>query len=160
MVYTLGIDQSYTCTGYVLVDESGAVYKFGTFKTNKENDIYARALELAEFIKKLVKENAIKDVRIEGLAFGIRGDATRDLAGLQFTVITALRSAHPEVTVKVIAPTSLKKFATGTGKSDKAAMMTAVPADVMEQFVTAKFKKSSGLCDLSDAYWLAVFKSD
>lgn len=160
MVYTLGIDQSYTCTGYVLVDESGAMYKFGTFKTNKEKDIYARALELADFIKKIVKDNGIKDVRIEGLAFGIRGDATRDLAGLQFTVITGLRAADPEVKVTVIPPTSLKKFATGTGKSDKAAMMTAVPTEVMDQFVTAKYKKSSGLADLADAYWLAKFKSE
>lgn len=160
MKYTLGIDQSYTCTGYVLVDESGEMYKFGTFKTTKESDIYARSIELAEFITKLVKDNNVKDVRIEGLAFGGSGDATRNLAGLQFVVITNLRTAHPDTKVTIIAPTSLKKFATGSGKSDKLAMISSVPEKVMDEFVTAKLKKSSGLADVTDAYWLAKFKTE
>jgi len=159
MQYTLGIDQSYTCTGYVIVDESNVIHKFGTFKTTKDKDVYERAIELADFIEDLVTQYSIKDVRIEGLAFGIRGDATRDLAGLQFVVITRLKVKHPSTVVKIIAPTSLKKFATGTGKSDKAAMITAVPQNVMDKFVTAKLKKSSGLADVTDAYWLALFKS-
>lgn len=159
MKYTLGVDQSYTCTGYVLIDETGKMTKFGTFKTDKEKDIYARSLELAEFIKTLVKDNNVTDMRIEGLAFGGSGDATRNLAGLQFVVITNLRQAYPDTKVTIIAPTSLKKFATGSGKSDKLAMISAVPEAVMEEFVTAKLKKTSGLADVVDAYWLSKFKT-
>lgn len=155
MEHTLGIDQSYTCTGYVLLDESEAMTKFGTFKTDKTKDVFLRAIELADFVLKLIDDNNVKKVRIEGLAFGIRGDATRDLAGLQFTVITQIRKKHPGIDILIIPPTSLKKFATGTGKSEKAAMISHLPDAVQLAFTEAKYKKSSGLADLADAYWLS-----
>lgn len=154
----LGIDQSYTSSGYCVVDESGEVKDFGTFKTPKAADVYDRAVALAAFISAKVTEHDAREVHIEGLAFGIRGDATRDLAGLLFTIVTTLRRVNPSVSISIIAPTSLKKFATNSGKADKAAMMAAVPPAVLEQFTDANYKKSTGLADICDAYWLASYK--
>lgn len=158
MKRTIGIDQSYTSTGYCVVDESGAVVDFGTFKSAKANDVYDRATQVATFVSDKVREHNAVAINLEGLAFGIRGDATRDLAGLLFTIITTLRRNNGAVPHGIIAPTSLKKFATGTGKSDKAAMIAAVPQNVLDQFTEAKYKKTTGLADLCDAYWLAKFK--
>lgn len=157
MQRTLGIDQSYTNSGYVVKDESGAVIDFGTFKSAKAMDVYDRAAAVAGFIVDKAVEHSVKCVNIEGLAFGIRGDATRDLAGLLFTIVTTLRRRTSDITLTVIAPTSLKKFATGSGKSDKAAMISSVPKDVLDRFTEAKYKKTTGLADLCDAYWLASF---
>lgn len=141
-----------------MVDESGSVIEFGTFKSAKAMDVYDRASQVATFITDKAIEHNVKAVNIEGLAFGIRGDATRDLAGLLFTIITTIRRRAGQIPVSVIAPTSLKKFATGSGKSDKAAMIAAVPAGVMQSFIEAKYKKTTGLADLCDAYFLASFK--
>lgn len=155
----LGIDQSYTSSGYC-IKKDGVLVEFGIFKSSKELDVYDRAVQVANFISAKLSDHAISQVNIEGLAFGIRGDATRDLAGLLFTVITTIRRVNPGVPVSIIAPTSLKKFATGSGKSDKAAMMSAVPVEILDQFTEAKYKKTTGLADLCDAYWLATFNEN
>lgn len=153
----LGIDQSYTSTGYCILDETGNfVDVFGTFKSTATNDVYDRALQIANFITTLVATHHITHMCIEGLAFGIRGDATRDLAGLLFVVITNIRSSCNHVSCVVVAPTSLKKFATGSGKADKAAMISAVPEQIQEKFKRS-YKKTTGLGDVSDAYWLAQY---
>lgn len=157
MARILGFDQSYTSSGYCVSVDSN-VTAFGTFKTNKELEVYKRAIETADFVVKLVQEHNVEEIHFEGLAFGIRGDATRDLAGLLFTIITTVIRQIPDTKYTIIAPTSLKKFATGTGKSDKKAMIENVPPEVMEQFVTAKFKKTTGLADITDAYWLSLYK--
>lgn len=154
----LGIDQSYNNTGYVFKNEAGVMTDFGTFKSAKANDIYARAIQVANFVADKAVEHNAERLHIEGLAFGIRGDATRDLAGLLFTIITTLRNRSINVDVEIIAPTSLKKFATGSGKSDKAAMMEKLPPSILEQFTDANYKKSTGLTDLADAYWLSRFE--
>lgn len=151
----IGIDQSYTSSGYCVVDESGAVIDFGTYKTDSSLDMYDRALDVAMFVLDKVREHKAVSFNIEGLAFGIRGDATRDLAGLLFTIVTHLRAADRCISSTVIPPTQLKKFATGSGKADKKAMMEAVPEHVINVFKDAGYKKTTGLADICDAYWLA-----
>lgn len=158
MSNTLGIDQSYTSSGYCVNDEGGNMLDFGTFKSTKASDVYDRAAQVADFIVGKAIEHNVKRVNIEGLAFGIRGDATRDLAGLLFTIVTTIRRRTSDVALTVVAPTSLKKFATGTGKSDKAAVIAAVPQTILDRFTEAKYKKTTGLADVCDAYWLARFR--
>jgi Holliday junction resolvasome RuvABC endonuclease subunit len=158
MRHTLGFDQSYTNSGFCVTDESGAVIDFGTFKSAKAMDVYDRATAVAQFVIDTVNKHNVVHVNLEGLAFGIRGDATRDLAGLLFTIVIALRRSAPSVTMTVVPPTTLKKFATGTGKSDKAAMISSVPAETLQRFEDAKFKKTTGLADVCDAYWLSKYK--
>jgi Holliday junction resolvasome RuvABC endonuclease subunit len=156
---TLGFDQSYTNSGFCVTDEAGSVLDFGTFKSAKAMDVYERAAQVAQFVIDTVAKHSVVHVNLEGLAFGIRGDATRDLAGLLFTIVIALRSKAPSVTMTVVPPTTLKKFATGTGKSDKAAMIASVPAAILETFTDAKYKKTTGLADVCDAYWLAKYNT-
>ena len=151
----LGLDQSYTCTGVCIADDTGAIRHFGTFTTDSTKDVFDRSVQLAEFVVSLINTWNIASVHIEGLAFGMRGSATRDLAGLQFAVINAIRQHSKSVEVKIIAPTSLKKFATGTGKSTKADMISAVPDHILTMF-SAKHKKTKGLADVVDAFWLAT----
>lgn len=157
MHLTLGFDQSYTNSGFCVIDGTGNVLDFGTFKSSKLMDVYDRASQIATFIIGKVEQHKISGVNLEGLAFGIRGDATRDLAGLLFTLVTTLR-AKTAVQIQIIPPTTLKKFATGTGKSDKSVMISSVPTDILEKFTDANFKKTTGLADVCDAYWLAKYK--
>lgn len=158
MKYTIGIDQSYSKTGYVVVDDNKNVVQHGVITTDKAKDVYDRASDLAAKLVEIVNLYKITDVRIEGLAFGIRGDATRDLAGLQFVVITKLRSVIDNISIKIIPPTTLKRFATGSGKATKQQMIESLPQTIGQQFKI--YKISTGLTDVTDGYWLSVYKAE
>lgn len=152
----LGLDQSFTSSGYTIF-EDGALISFGLVKIDKdEKNIFERALTIALKICDIIKENNITQVNIEGLAFGMRGDATRDLAGLQFTVVTMIKHKYPLINVKLISPKSVKKFATGSGKATKQDMMDALPVDIKQQFIDKNYKKTTGLADITDSYFIGL----
>lgn len=156
MSITLGIDQSYTSCGLCVVNEHGAVLAFDRYKTNADSDTYARALEAALHICEFIAKHAPDRVQLEGLAFGIRGNATRDLAGLLFTIVNVIKLRHPAIKCTIVAPTSVKKRATGSGKSKKKEMIAALPQDVLQKFKEANYKTTTGLADLADSYWIAL----
>jgi Holliday junction resolvasome RuvABC endonuclease subunit len=152
---TLGFDQSYTNSGFCITDVTGDVLEFGTFKSTKALDVYDRAKQVAQFIIDMVNKHNVNHVNLEGLAFGICGDATRDLAGLLFVIITTLRRCCPAVTHSIHAPTSVKKKATGSGKAEKALMINSLPASLLMQIEEAGYRKTTGQADIADAYWLS-----
>ena len=153
----LGVDQSYTSSGLVVFDTvTDDVMHFELFKTNKEEDVFKRAWLISHHILRVCGDMEIDKVAIEGLAFGMRGDATRDLAGLQFAIVMQLRYAGG-LDVTIVSPKSLKLFATKSGKADKQQMIDSVPADILEKFKASGAKKTTGLADLVDAYYLAKY---
>lgn len=149
---TMGIDQSYNNSGICIFDDNDLVHA-ETFRSNKQNDIFQRAEEIAIHMLSVADRFKPDIIGIEGLAFGMRGDATRDLAGLQFTIINKLRFAG-EYDVEVVAPNSVKKFATGDGKAKKERLFEALPLKTQNFFLELGVKKTTGLYDLTDAYWI------
>jgi crossover junction endodeoxyribonuclease RuvC len=156
MQKTLGIDQSYTSCAVVVSDDAGVSY-FGRIVSEKDKSAFDRAFDISNEICKITIEHNVEKVCIEGLAFAMRGDATRDLAGLLFTIVTMLKVRCKDVAVVVVPPTTLKKFATGSGKADKTDMINALPEAVKDSFVSSGYKKTTGLTDLTDAYWLSIY---
>lgn len=148
----LGIDQSYRSSGIVVL-ENGEIIHCERFVTDIEQDVYFRAQELASHIQDVAIQYKPKRVALEGLSFGSKGNVTRDLGGLLFTIIIYLRHAgwNPEI----IAPPTVKKFATGKGNSKKEALIESLPSHVRSEFDALKVKKTTGLSDLTDAYWIA-----
>lgn len=155
----LGVDQSYTSCAYVVSDDNKNVIAFGTFKSDKALDIYSRALFIATSLVDIANQYNIHTLRIEGLAFAMRGNATRDLAGLLFTIRAMFAVRREDVKVYEIAPTAVKKSATGSGKADKNDIIAALPENVRERFIEAGYKKTRGLPDLADAYYISVFNT-
>lgn len=155
MTKILGIDQSYTSSGLCVIAGNGDLIDFCRYKTDPTQDTYARALSLALRVCEYITLHSPDEVKLEGLAFGIRGNATRDLAGLLFTVINVVKLKHPGVNCKVVAPTQVKKRATGTGKAKKEDMIAALPVVVRAKFEDSGVKKTTGLGDLADSYWIA-----
>ena len=149
----MGIDQSLTSTGIVIVNgidviHSEVICSIKTDNTYKRiTDISIRCLDLANKFKP-------NDIVIEGLAFGSFGKATRDLAGLHFVIASLLLLNQHKV--HVIPPTQLKKLATGHGKASKKDMYASLPSHIKDYFVNKKFKTTSGLYDVTDAYFLAT----
>lgn len=156
----IGIDQSYTSSGYCVIDESGSVIELGTVKTSsKDNgDIYNRSYVVATALAELVEKYNPEYFGIEGLAFSMMGNATRDLAGLQFVIITQFRhNTKYGNNMVIVSPNLLKKFATGSGKAKKQDMVNALPKDVLMMIEEKKYKKSTGLYDVADAYFIAMY---
>lgn len=157
MALFMGIDQSYTNTGVVITDDNNNVIKSIVIQSDSEQDEFDRCNGIAQTIVQTAIQFNPDYIAIEGLAFGSRGDATRKLAGLQFVVVTQLRSALNS-TIKIISPTTLKKFATESGKAQKQDMLKAIPNSIRTVF-EQDFKKTKGLYDIADAYWLSRYVS-
>lgn len=159
----VGFDQSYTSSGYCVVDESGTVIALGTVKTSikTDGDIYNRAQLVATGLEAVVKDYNPYQCGIEGLAFGMRGDATRDLAGLQYVIITHFRrETNYGDNMVIISPNAVKKFATTSGKAKKEQMVAALPKYVLDLIEEKKYKKTTGLYDVADAYFIAMYTLD
>lgn len=163
MVTYLGIDQSLTCTGVCIMRQSGETIEvlhheaITTKPTGLES--YADTLNRANFIADRLLEIYIKyevnHVMIEGLSFGSVGNATRNLAMLMATICNKLGLKEPET----VPPTTLKKYATGSGKANKKDMLASIELDNIKTFnelnpLTIK----AGKYDIADAYWLASYK--
>lgn len=150
----LAIDQSYTHCAYV-VTEGTNIIDFDVVTSNPELDIYKRALNISLRLGRTVIEHTPDEIRLEGLAFGMRGNATRDLSGLLFTIINVISHLHVFKNFKIVAPTQVKKTGTGSGKAKKKEMIAALPADVKKLFKDKNYKQTTGLADLADAYWIS-----
>lgn len=158
----LGIDQSLSCTGLVILDDSNDIPNMvyhGVIKTSKKDgSIFERFNIISNRILKLIRVYNIDTINIEGLAFGrIPGNASRDLAGLQGVIISNILEVYNKESI-IIAPKAVKKFATGSGNAKKEDMIEAVPEIHRSQFIESGFKKSTGIFDLADAYHIALFQ--
>lgn len=160
----LGLDQSFTKSGIVVVESGNPdMLHYEKFTSTVGNDYFERAWQVALHIQNIVEKFNIDGVFIEGLAFGSRGDQTRNLGGLQYSVINMLRfgecSLRPEVVI--VAPTTLKKFATGKGNVKKDVMIETLQEQYPKEFNIfygeMRVRKSTGLDDMTDAYFLAQY---
>lgn len=153
----LGIDQSFTSCGFVIMDDNRQMLSFGRLVSDKEQLSIDRARWIVDEVEKLVHEWKPTHVSFEGLALGVRmGDATRDLAGLMYMLWSRLRHQLGYVdTLHVVAPTTVKKHATGKGRAEKKDMIAALPTHITESIISAGYLKTKGLPDIADAYWIA-----
>lgn len=152
----IGIDQSYTSTGLVILNSQNKIVHHMVISSDPKEDKFKRAWEISEAIKIKVKEYMPCRIAIEGLAFAMQGNATKDLAGLQFLIVSKIKfQLNKKITI--VPPNTLKKFATGNGQANKNDMLAKLPENIKTFFEKEKFNKSNGLCDLSDAYFLASY---
>jgi Holliday junction resolvasome RuvABC endonuclease subunit len=155
----MGIDQSFTSTGIWISDENGNHIHHELITTKKDKDDpltnFKRASFIADQILSIVDDFGIEYVIIEALAYGSMGDATRNLAGLQYLIITGLIN-RGGISIDIVAPTSLKKQATTKGNAKKEEMYECCPQHVKD-FVDP-IPKSKGKYDLVDAYFLSIYK--
>lgn len=148
----LGIDQSYRSCGIVILEDGKMIF-CERYVTDPEKDVYDRAHQLATHIQLLALKHLPDKIALEGLSFGSTGNVTRDLGGLLFTIIVYLRRDGRNA--MVIAPPTVKKVATGKGNVKKEEVIEALPTEVRNEFDAIGVKKTTGLSDLADAYWVA-----
>ena len=152
-VICAGIDQSLKSSGVViLVDGVMVDYKvFGIEKIPKNPIHKAKAVQLlVEEIYDFLLSHGVMHICLEGLSFGSTGDAARDLAGLQMMMFAKFQEITENI--RIIAPQTPKKFATGSGKAKKKDLFLSLPEKVGAVF--GKVAVKNGRHDLTDAYFL------
>lgn len=129
---SVGLDLSLTHTGYAIVKDDSTVLASGVIKSKPSGDTHLaetqRIVKIAEEAVQKIDEFKEEGegilVSIEGLAFMAQGTSLVQLAGLNYLVrILLAEFGWPFL---IVAPTSLKKFITGSGKGDKDMMMLHV----------------------------------
>lgn len=118
MIELLALDLSLNHTGWATKEDCGV------FEPPKSCD---RGLPRIEWIRTAIRKDTTTEhttlVVLEGLAWGVRGRAILDLAGLAMVIRLDLYDRGlPFVD---IGPTVLKKFATGHGNAPKEEMLAA-----------------------------------
>lgn len=160
----LGIDQSYTYTGWSVLDSKKNIVDCGVITTTKDDDIFTRANYIAMELTSLA-DKYDPQVAIEGLAYGMTGNATRDLAGLQFVIVCMLQKS--DYTPTIISPKSIKMHAhkrlvltepdlKAKEMKRKQNMYKALPQETKDQLEPYKFLKTKGLYDVTDSWWLSA----
>lgn len=154
----LAVDQSFTSCGLFVLEQYDNdivnVVHYERYVSNRDLDIFARAWEVAQRVDNLAKEYKVAHVALEGLAFSKFGDATRDLAGLQFTIVNFQRQQGMDILI--IPPNTVKKVATNKGHAKKEELYEALPQSIKDLLEAKKYKKTTGRYDLTDAYWIGI----
>ena len=131
---TIGLDLSLTHTGYAIIKD-GTVLDSGVIKSkpcgDKPIDEIRRISKIADDIMDKIHENCKEEdpalVVIEGLAFMAKGTSLVQLSGLNYLIRMYLMNLkYPFL---IVAPTTLKKFITGSGKGEKDMMIMSVYKD-------------------------------
>ncbi len=117
------------------------------------DDVFYRARMISAELITLIDHYRVQTIIMEGLSFGSKGNATRDLAILMGTIQARLKGFPV-----IVPPPTLKKFATGNGKANKEEMVQAIETHDAELFEKLmNIPKTKGREDIADAYWLANY---
>lgn len=172
----LGIDYSYTCPAVCAVRGPDAEW-FVHYK--KEGKPYPplplvewsvshaageveRYVELAEWVLDVVHRTLPALIVLEDYAFSANGRITQ-LSENAGTLKVKLFEHFPEVPLKIVAPSTMKKFATGRGIATKDDIWNAFVVQCPHATEWAKLchpkavKIGSPTADIADAYFLACY---
>jgi Holliday junction resolvasome RuvABC endonuclease subunit len=145
----IGIDQSYSGFGLVVLDETGHCHQKSLLKypLNKFKDEGARLVKIYDdllmFFSLYANYNATVQIGMEGYAYGAK--LNREKLGELGGVVKLVSYLVFESTPTSIAPTTLKSFIAGSGKASKQDMVEAIQ------------QLDSGITDhnLADAFGIA-----
>jgi len=162
---TLGIDQSFSHTGLVVIAKEGSIIEargIATKPRDKDGDhsLEERIGYILNEITYLIRKYQIRQVSIEGLSYsGPRSASVRQLAGLYYVILHELHNSN--IRYQITPPLTLKKESTGSGKASKQDMLDNVPeCDVKKLSELSKLKsESKKFEDIVDAYFLARLAS-
>lgn len=122
---------------------------YSTKEFNKSMNVY----NICDYIRDIIQHHEPDLVKMEGISYGSRGSsALADLAGLNFAIrMTIINESN--LPFKIVAPTSVKKFAVGNGNVEKDVMIASWKK--LDKNITSI--NEIKLDDLADSYFLAHF---
>ena len=153
----IGIDQSFTNNAFCIFNNLGELVDFDVIKSKKVTDDTSyeeRILEITEALFEKLERHNIRHISLEGLSMAKNSITARHLAGLFYYLCIEFKKRG--ISYSVIPPTTVKKFAV-KGNAKKEEMFEVLPQDIKEQFLERGFKKTTGLFDLTDAYFIGKY---
>lgn len=152
----MGIDQSFTSGAFTILDGERQIIDFDVFSSNKNETPFMRAHKISCWYGNVATKFQPKIIGVEGLAFGARGNALNNLAGLQFAIVIKL-NCELGFPVEIVNPKTVKKHATGSGNASKDELYDFTPSLVKLYFEEKGLKKTKGRSDVVDAFWIANY---
>jgi len=155
---TIGIDLSMTSTGVVVLTNDKELLWFKTIKTSPKDNIYKRVMYVLKQLDIIINYFNTASIVIEAPAFAAKGSRVYQMFGFHF--VTTMLIFRYKNNVNQVVPSKLKKTVTGKGNANKDAMLQSLidlDNGVIDKFRENGFKKSTGLYDLVDAYFLAYY---
>lgn len=153
------IDQSFTNTAICLLEtETTELLDFFVIKTknkiqNQEVPYERRMIQIMEYFFSFVEQYNVELVILEGLSLNRNTVMSRPLAGLYYYICIELYKRNiPYIN---IPPKTVKKFAS-KGDATKEDMLEALNEDIKNSFIKKGYKKSTGLMDLTDSYFIGL----
>lgn len=145
----LGIDPSLVSTGLVVVDAQGKRIREKVAGT-VPGEVLPRLQAITDQVLIMVGTFKPSLVVMEGLSYGSKGGMQFDRTGLHYVMRFLISQYHPALGkgIKIVPPTTLKKWVTTKGNSKKEDMKLAVFKRWMVDY-------SAAPNDLCDAYCLA-----
>jgi len=140
----VGLDPSYNEFGLIILDQKANILEQRILTSDSKLDAAERIIQLEEGFKFIPNIVGLQSICIEGPAFSSKGQFVLQMGALHYYLRIFLLKNN--TFFKVIAPGTLKKFVTGTGKGKK------------ELILLKTFKKWGVEFDnnnLADAYGLA-----
>lgn len=143
-----GIDLSMTSTGVAWIGADGdTLTRSVTSKGKATDDLEARATRIRRLTEDIAYQVPFGElVVIESPSFGSAGAGTWDRSGLWWSVVLFLMDENSNG-IAMVAPTTLKKWLTGSGRAEK----NTVGVHVGRLFPTTEIKTD----DEADALGLA-----
>ena len=123
----VGLDLSLTSTGIAIIHDGTATVRRITSKPKPKATTADQAERLDILVSQIISAIPPSDstmVAIEGPSYGSSGSAAHILGGLWWLVRHSLRVEGLDVTV--VAPGTVKKYATGSGNAAKDQVLAAV----------------------------------
>lgn len=146
----IGIDQSYTGFGLVVLDETGkchqkSLLKYPLGKFNNEADRLVKIYDdLLMYFGIHLGSGAQISIGMEGYAYGAK--LNREKLGELGGIVKLTSYLVFGITPEIVAPTALKQAITGSGKADKQAMLMEI----------SKLDPDIKDHNLADAYGIAL----
>lgn len=128
---------------------------FNGWKTDEE-----RYASIADWVLQCLKKHDCVSVGLEGYSFGSKGSALFQIA--ENTGLLKYFLSTSSIAVNTFSPSSIKKFATNNGRSDKNQMYHAFCVDNPQTKLMSMFgrnetdKVKSPVSDLVDSYYIAL----
>ena len=120
----LGLDLSVANTGVVVIDQNNKILHKDVLRTKPKTSTESRIIIIWDGVLQVHNNFKPQFIYIEELAYGARGDAMLELAGVNYYVRT--RFTALQIAFKMITPGTLKKFVTGKGTGKKELMLKEV----------------------------------
>lgn len=150
----IAIDQSFTHTAVCVFENNGELKEFTVLKsskTEKDSSYEIRIKQIVENLMEYISKFDVTNIALEGLSMNKNSTTARPLGGLYYHMCINFINANIEY--ETIPPKTVKKFAKH-GNASKDEMYEVLPNEIKDMFTKENYKKTTGLYDLTDAYFI------